>query len=216
MNSSIEAKNLILPKIVDSKLYINNLYKKPMNKYFINLLKLSKIKRENSAKIEENKILKEDINNIKKDNITILNLSKKKPIKIKSHSKTKRKKKIGNKNSAISLKYFFNIVNKNRLQKSLSYIYNNSIEKYKTNLESNFMKLKNDSNIYTSNVNYIKNKKMLIIDKFSYDNNIYKPDRLGLFEMSDFHNPKYKIGKGIFGHIYYNHNKYRKCQENRK
>ena len=71
------------------------------------------------------------------------------------------------------------------------------------------MKLNNNSNIYTANAKYIKNKKMIIIDKYSYDNNIYKPDRLGLFDMSDFRNPKKIVGKGIFGHIYYNHNKNR-------
>ena len=202
MNSSNEIR---LPRIINSKLNINNRYKKPMNQYFINLLKLSKIKRESSAK-NENQIIKKD--NIKKDNTIILNLSKKKTIKYKSQSKTKRNKK-NKKKTPSSFKNIFSIVKKNRLQKSLSYINNNSIEREKTNLESNFMKLCKDANIYTADANYIKNKKMLIIDKFFYDYNIYKPDRLGLFDMSDFRHPKYMLGKGIFGHIYYNHNKYR-------
>ena len=70
------------------------------------------------------------------------------------------------------------------------------------------MRIKKDSNIYTSNIDFIKNKKMVIIDKFRYDNNKYKPDRLGLFDMQDLPRPKKEKGKGLFGKIYYNHNKY--------
>ena len=95
------------------------------------------------------------------------------------------------------------------MQKSFSAINVNTIKENK-NLESNFFKLKNDSNIYTSNADYIKNKKIVIVDKYIYDNNKYKPDRLGLFDMSDFRHPKRQMGKGLLGHIYYNHNKYRK------
>ena len=53
-------KELKLPRIINSKLNINDniykLYKIPTNKYFVNLLKLSKIKRENSNKNEDTKI----------------------------------------------------------------------------------------------------------------------------------------------------------------
>ena len=105
--------------------------------------------------------------------------------------------------------------NKNKLQKSLSYVNLKTIDKEKTNFESNFMKLNNFSNIYTAKADYIQNKKMLIMDKFSYDNNIYKPDRLGRFDMSAFNNPKKSVGKGIFGHIYYNHNRIRNYKENK-
>ena len=38
---------------------------------------------------------------------------------------------------------------------------------------------------------------MLLLDKYTYDNNVYKPDRLGFFDVSDMN-------------IYYNHNKYRR------
>ena len=52
------------------------------------------------------------------------------------------------------------------------------------NMESNFMKLSKDANIYTSNAQYIQNKKVLLFDKFNYDNNQYIPDRAKLFDMT--------------------------------
>ena len=110
----------------------------------------------------------------------------------------------------VSFKYIYEIIKKNNLRRSASYNSINTIEKEKMNFENNFMKIKKESNIYTSNVNYIKNKKMLILDKYKYDNNRYKPDRLGLFDMSDFDNIKFSSRNGMHGHIYYNHNKYRR------
>ena len=211
MNLYKKPKILKLPRIIDSKLSINRLYKKPTNEYFINLLKLSKIKKENSENKEESRKEKVNLNKLKKDDITILNIPNK---KIKSDSKVKRNKKNPKKRYVYSIKDFFILEKKNKLQKSLSYFNSNTIEKERANLESNFMRLKNNSNIFTANAKYIKNKKMIMIDKFSYDNNIYKPDRLGLFDMSDFRCPKKIIGKGIFGHIYYNHNKLRNNKEN--
>ena len=211
MNLYKKPKILKLPRIIDSKLSINRLYKKPTNEYFINLLKLSKIKKENSENKEESRKEKVNLNKLKKDDITILNIPNK---KIKSDSKVKRNKKNPKKRYVYSIKDFFILEKKNKLQKSLSYFNSNTIEKERANLESNFMRLKNNSNIFTANAKYIKNKKMIMIDKFSYDNNIYKPDRLGLFDMSDFRSPKKIIGKGIFGHIYYNHNKLRNNKEN--
>ena len=52
------------------------------------------------------------------------------------------------------------------------------------NMESNFMKLSKEANIYTSNAQYIQNKKVLLFDKFNYDNNEYIPDRAKLFDMT--------------------------------
>ena len=52
------------------------------------------------------------------------------------------------------------------------------------NMESNFMKLGKEANMYTANANYIKKKKVLLFDKFNYDNNEYKPDRAKLFDMT--------------------------------
>ena len=221
-----EPQNLKLP-IIKSR--INNLYKKPVNKYFINLLKLSKIKKENFMQKECLKMsrektnknnnkditkIKEKLNKFKNDDITVLNISRKSKIS-RSTSTRKKNKKKKKKKYLYSFKDFFNMENKNKLQKSLSYINLKTIDKEKTNFESNFMKLNNNSNIYTANAKYIQNKKMLIIDKFSYDNNIYKPDRLGRFDMSYFKNSKKSMGRGIFGHIYLNHNKNMYYKENK-
>ena len=104
----------------------------------------------------------------------------------------------------------FEIIKRNNLKKSASYNNLNTIGKEKTDFESNFMRLKNEANIYTSDVDYIKNSKMLILDKYIYDNNRYKPDRLGIFDMSNFKNIKFKNKKMINGHIYLNHNKYQR------
>ena len=54
-----------------------------------------------------------------------------------------------------------------------------------------------------------------IKDKYIYDKNIYKPDRLGLFDISDFKTTKPKGKKAINGHIYFNHNKYQGKIDNR-
>ena len=211
MNSYHNINTLKLPKIINQRLNIRNT---PKNNYFLNILKISKIKRENSenSKDENNKSNK-NINDLKKDDLIILNISKKKKNK-KNNLKKKEKKKSPKNHSSFSFKNVFNTINKNRLQKSFSSLNVNTIEKEKPNLESNFMKLKNESNIYTSNAHYITNKKMIIIDKYLYDNNIYRPDRLGLFDMSDFRRPKLVSGRKIIGKIYYNHNKFRNDKEN--
>ena len=75
------------------------------------------------------------------------------------------------------------------------------------NMESNFMKLSNEANIYTSNANYIQNKKILLFDKYNYDNNLYVPDRAKLFDMTRMPKmPKknsfvYKTTKFRAGHL---------------
>ena len=227
MNYFKESQNLKLP-IINARSSINNLYKRPTNKYFINLLKLSKIKKENLVKNEvikmqhENSIKKNNkdtgkfkgkLNKFKNDDITVLNISGK--TKISRSTSTKKKIRKKKKKYLYSSKDFFNMENKNKLQKSLSYVNLKTIDKEKANFESNFMKLNNFSNIYTANADYIQNKKMLLVDKFSYDNNIYKPDRLGQFDMSAFKNPKKSVGKGIFGHIYYYHNRIRNYKINK-
>ena len=136
-----------------------------------------------------------------------INISKKKTIDAKKHQKNKKNLKI---NSNFSFKNMFEIIKRNNLKKSASYNNLNTIGKEKTDFESNFMRLKNEANIYTSDVDYIKNSKMLILDKYIYDNNRYKPDRLGIFDMSNFKNIKFKNKKMIIGHIYLNHNKYQR------
>ena len=52
------------------------------------------------------------------------------------------------------------------------------------NMESNFMKLIKEANIFSANASYIQNKKILIFDKFNYGNNEYVPDRAKLFDMT--------------------------------
>lgn len=75
------------------------------------------------------------------------------------------------------------------------------------NMESNFMKLGREANKYTANAQYIKNKKVLLFDKFNYDNNEYVPDRAKLFDMTRMAKmPKkdsfiYKTTKFRAGHI---------------
>ena len=204
INKSLKLPNISLP-------FINNHFsRKPLNIYFINSLKNFRIKKENSR---NNSITKKNSKskNIKTQSISVLNMSKKRTIDAKKHYKNKKKLKII---PNFSFKNIFEVIKKNNLKKSASYNNINTIDKEKLDFESNFMKLRKEANIYTSNANYIKNTKMLLLDKYIYDNNKYKPDRLGLFDMSDFNNLKFKEKKAITGHIYYNHNKYQRNVDN--
>ena len=81
-------------------------------------------------------------------------------------------------------------------------------------MESNFMQLCDESNIYTSNVKYISNKKMVLLDKFKFDNNIYKPDRLKIYDMSKLPPPKIKLKKINFRKVLYNKKKKKKDNNN--
>ena len=194
INKSLKLPNISLP-------FINNHFsRKPLNIYFINSLKNFRIKKENSR---NNSITKKNSKskNIKTQSISVLNMSKKRTIDAKKHYKNKKKLKII---PNFSFKNIFEVIKKNNLKKSASYNNINTIDKEKLDFESNFMKLRKEANIYTSNANYIKNTKMLLLDKYIYDNNKYKPDRLGLFDMSDFNNLKFKEKKAITRHIYYN------------
>ena len=100
--------------------------------------------------------------------------------------------------SPYNFKYFYKVENRKPLHKSQSNMTFNNKES--NNMESNFMKLSKEANIYTSNAKYIKNKKMLLFEKFNYDNNEYKPDRAKLFDMTripNFHNKNSFIYKTI-------------------
>ena len=204
MSYYMQLRTIKLPKISNSKLNKHYL-KKPMANYYLNKLKLLRNGKVNSD-YKQNKTSNETN---KKEESIVLNITSRKLVNLSKDSSKKEIRKEPNNNPPFSFKYFFNNSYKNKMQKSFSAINVNTIKENK-NLESNFFKLKNDSNIYTSNANYIKNKKIVIVDKYIYDNNKYKPDRLGLFDMSDFRHPKRQMGKGLLGHIYYNHNKYRK------
>ena len=119
----------------------------------------------------------------------------------------KNKEEQNHKISPYSFKYFYKNENKKTLHKSQS-----SNNKEINNMESNFIKLCREANIYTSNASYIKNKKMLLFDKFNYDNNIYKPDRAKLFDLTRIKNiPNkksfiYKTTKFRAGHFIPNSN----------
>lgn len=135
-----------------------------------------------------------------------LNISKNNSISSRIIPKKKKKLKIFPK---LSIKNIYESIRKTNLKKSSSYNNISNINKEKIVFESNFKKIKNESNIYTANANYIYNTKMLILNKYSYDNNKYKPDRLGLYDRLGFNDFKIKSKKRINGYIYLNHNKYR-------
>ena len=100
-----------------------------------------------------------------------------------------------------NFKFFNRHNNKIPLHKSLSQ------QTFNKKMESNFMQLGKEANIYTANAAYIKNKKMLIFDKYKYDNNEFKPDRAKLFDMTripNFPNKNsfiYKTTKFRAGHF---------------
>ena len=207
MNCSVQTNKKNIPKII---LHKSNQNVNAFSKYFLNTFK----NRQIIAKFNENLKNKNEsilIKN-KKSNSGLMNISN---ISIDLSSKnTKREnKEVLPKISPYNFKYFYNESKKNNLHKSLSHFQVNSIEKERNNLESNFMRIQKDSNIYTANADYIKNKKLVIIDKYFYDYNKYKPDRLGLYDMTELRHPKKEKGKGIFGKIYFNHNKYNKIKE---
>ena len=204
MNAKI--KPFKLPNIL---LFKNeNFYRRNnMNEYFLNSMKNLKIKKENY----QHNFSTENINKprkLKTKLMSILNSSKYKTIDSKKQSRNDKNNKEVKVIPNFSFKNLYEIIKKNNLKKSASYTNITNKDNENIKYESNFMKLLRDSNIYTSNANYIKNKKMLIVDKYNYDNNRYKPDRIGLFDMSNFNNTKYKHKKTIYVHIYYNHNKY--------
>jgi hypothetical protein len=87
------------------------------------------------------------------------------------------------KTSPYTFKYFYN-TSKRIKAFSNSSLRINSI-KEKNNMESNFISLSKNANIYTKNADYIQNKKMLLFDKNDFDNKQYKPDRANIFNMTN-------------------------------
>ena len=83
--------------------------------------------------------------------------------------------------SPYNFKYFCNTANKKSINQALS---NKKKNKENKVLESNFIKLSKEANIYTSNAEYITNKKMLLFDKYDFENNKYKPNRAKIFDMT--------------------------------
>ena len=112
-----------------------------------------------------------------------------------------------NKTSPFTFKYFCSIANKKRS------LFNSSmgINSIKDNkeMESNFIDLSKNANIYTSNADYIQNKKMLLFDKTNYDDSKYKPDRANIFDMTNIplkqnkHSTLYKTTMFRGGKLYF-------------
>ena len=161
-------KNLLLPQ------------KKQI--FYINILKNQKIILDNIKSMRSR-------NESTKNNNKFLTVN----IKSKNFIKNSRnsQKTILPKICPYSYRYFFKEQNKHFIHKSSNNV--NSIENSKNKMESNFMKIGNESNIYTSNVKYISNKKMVLLDKYKFDNNLYKPDRLKIYDMSTIIKPQIKL-----------------------
>ena len=175
--------------------------KKPI--FFIHILK-------NKQMIEDNIKSMQSRNELKKNKSQFLTVKvKSKHLEFKSRNP---KKNALPKICPYSYRYFFKKKNKNLVHKSSFNV--NSIETSKSNMESNFMQLCDESNIYTSNVKYISNKKMVLLDKFKFDNNIYKPDRLKIYDMSKLPPPKIKLKKINFRKVLYNKNVYKRDNNN--
>ena len=87
------------------------------------------------------------------------------------------------KTSPYTFKYFYN-TSKRKKPFYNSSLRINSINE-KNNMESNFVSLSKNANIYTKNAEYIQNKKMLLFDKNDFDNDLYKPDRANIFNMTN-------------------------------
>ena len=102
----------------------------------------------------------------KKDLLNKLNSKK---IQTKSIEQLKEQKTF-HKTSPYTFKYFYKIKNGRSFHNSLS---NGKLLKDKNFIKSNFINLSKDANIYTSNADYIKNKKIILFDedKSLYDNN---------------------------------------------
>ena len=87
------------------------------------------------------------------------------------------------KTSPYTFKYFFNIANKKKT------LYNSSlgINSIKENhdMESNFVNLSKNANMYTSNAEYLQNKKILLFDKTNYDDSNIRPDRTNIFDITN-------------------------------
>ena len=119
------------------------------------------------------------INSQKKDALHLLN---KKINDLQKQLKNVNDQSSPKKISPIYYKSIQNLNKKKLMHKSKSSSTFNSSQKI--DMESNFMKLGNEANIYTANADYIQNKKVLLFDKYNYDNNVYKPDRAKLFDMT--------------------------------
>ena len=107
--------------------------------------------------------------------------------------KSKKKKELETqptpRTSPYNFKYFCNTANKKSINQALS----DKNKTEKKELESNFIKLSKEANMYTSNAEYITNKKLLLFNKYNFENNKYIPNRAKLFDMTSIPKIKTKI-----------------------
>ena len=163
-----------------------NLDKSPKRQtYFISILKNKRIISDNINSSRSRNVYE------KKGNLLINNKTNSSILLSLNKNSRNIKRKILPK--IYSYKFFHKEKNRNLLHKSSNNV--KSIETNNTNMESNFMSLVKESNIYTSNVKYISNIKMIILNKYKYDNNAYRPDRLKKYDMSKLPKPKPKLKK---------------------
>ena len=132
--------------------------------------------------------------------------------------KTKKKKKNLEtqhipRTSPYNFKYFCNNANKKSINQALP---KKNFKTENKELESNFIKLSKEANIYTSNAGYIKNKKLLLFDKYDFENNNYRPNKASLFDMTEIpkskniiYNTLYKTTKFRGGKMFFFDNKNR-------
>ena len=117
------------------------------------------------------------------------------------------------KTSPYDFKYFYNTANKKSINQALP---KKNFKAENKDLESNFIKLSKEANLYTSNAEYITNKKFLLFDKYDFENNNYRPNRAKLFDMTEIPKSKniicntlYKTTKFRGGKMFFFDNKSR-------
>ena len=173
-----------------------------------NLIKHIYKEKDNPMQFIKGKSKEKNIKNQKSN--TIYSTSKNIANVVKKYINKKSEKEI---NDSISPKKIYPISYKNIQNLNKVKIINKSqsnptfSKPQDMNMESNFMKLSNEANIYTSNANYIQNKKVLLFNKYYYDKNKYVPDRAKLFDITRMpkmpkkHSFIYKTTKFRAGHL---------------
>ena len=180
--------------------FLSNSSKKG-NKYIFND-EINKNQNDNNS--YSNKITQET-NNKNKKNLKLNQQSSNAGVNVNIiegviQKKNKRKNKYSenqhiSRTNPYNYKYFCNTANKKSINQALS---NKKIPKENKVLESNFIKLSKEANIYTSNAEYITNKKMLLFDKYNFENNKYKPNRAKLFDMTSIPKSKNQMANTLY------------------
>ena len=196
MKINFSCQTIEMKKRHKSPLLLSTITQRPPA-YYLNILK--------NKKIISNNIMSSR-NEFRKQNYPF-NTKKLKLNNLSDKTRNKKKKILP---KIYSYKFFHKDLNKYQLHKSCNDGY--SIDKERNNMESNFMQLCGESNIYTFDVKYISNKKMILMNKYIYDKNIYKPDRLKLHDITEIKGPKLKIKKINLRNIFTKRHLYNKNQ----